>query len=97
MRRQIEIKNELIAAKDAQIAAMNGFIEIQRAQVKEWSTAALERKEAIKFDDAAMRLQEQEILRVRGERDQARAANKWWGLGGILIGVALDRAFTQRR
>ena len=58
--------------------------------------AALERKDAIVFDDKAAKLQEADLLRVRAERDSARAANKWYGFGGLVLGVALG-VFSQRR
>ncbi len=86
----------VVELKDQQIGALNGFIEIQREQVKQWSTAALERKDAIKFDDAAAKLQGEEILRVRGERDKARDGQKWWGVGGIVIGIVVG-VLSQRR
>ena len=92
----VTLKDEQIAAKDQQIAALNTFVEIQRAQVKEWSTAALERKEAIVFDDRAAKLQDAEILRVRAERDSARRAQKTWGIGGAVLGIVIG-VLSQRK
>lgn len=96
LRNESKIKDAVIAAKDQQIAALNSFVEIQRQQVKEWSIAALQRKEAIVFDDKAAKLQDAEILRVRAERDAARGQQKTWGFAGLVLGVTLG-ILSQRR
>ncbi len=90
------LKDEQLAAQREQIGALNGLVSVERMRAESWSKAALERKDAIKFDDAAAKLQGEEILRVRGERDRARAGQKWWGVGGIVIGIAVG-VLSQRR
>lgn len=92
----VRLKDEQIAAQNAEIAAwkqqnavLTSFVEIQRQQVKEWSIAALQRKEAIVFDDKAAKLQDAEILRVRAERDSARKGQRTWGAVGLVMGIAL--------
>ena len=96
LRNQSKIKDEIIAGKDQQIGALNGFIKIQSEQASAWAKAAMERKDALASDDRAFKLQEADLLRVRAERDSARAANKWYGFGGLVLGAALG-VFSQRR
>lgn len=95
LRNETKIKDAVIKAKDEQIAALNSLASIERARAEKWAEAALERKTAITFDDAAAKLQDAEILRVRGERDAARRSQKYYGLGGLILGIALG-AFSQR-
>jgi len=85
---QLKAKDDLLKVKDEQLA-------LERSRGDNWAKAALERKEAIVFDDKAFQIQGADLLRVRAERDSARAANKWWGVGGLVIGAAL--VFAQQR
>lgn len=96
LRNQSKIKDAVIAAKDEQIGALNGLVVIERARAQQWATAALERKEAIVFDDKRIALYDTELLRVRGERDSARAQQKTWGFVGLVLGVTVG-IFSQRK
>jgi hypothetical protein len=92
---QLKAKDNQLKGKDDQIAALNGLLGIERSRGDNWMKAALERKDAIVFDDKAAKLQEADNLRLRTERDSARAHQKWFGLGGLVLGVALG-AFSQK-
>lgn len=96
LRNENKIKDAVIAAKDEQIGALNGLVVIERARAQQWATAALERKEAIVFDDKRIALYDAEVLRLRGERDQARAQQKTWGFVGLVLGVTVG-IFSQKK
>lgn len=87
LRAQSKIKDEVIAAKDAQIAALNGYAQIERARAEKWMESALSRKEGSVIDDKRLALYDVEVLRLRGERDRARSQQKWYGFGGLVLGI----------
>lgn len=95
LRNQSKIKDEIIAAKDSQIGALNGLVSIERLRAQAWATAATERKEAIVFDDKRIALYDAEVLRLRTERDSARKGQRAWGAVGMVLGIALG-VFSQR-
>lgn len=96
LRTVVTFKDDQLKAQGEQIAALNGLVSIERMRAESWSKAALERKDALASDDKVFKLQGEEILRVRAERDSARSSQKWFGIGGLVLGVALG-AFSQRR
>lgn len=91
----VALKDEQLKAKDEQLAALNGLVVIERSRAENWAKAALERKEAIVFDDRAAKLQDAELLRVRAERDSARKGQRTWGAVGLVMGITLG-IFSQR-
>jgi hypothetical protein len=96
LRGVVTLKDQQIAAQGEQIAALNGLVSIERMRAESWSKAALERKDALASDDKVFQLQGAEITRLRTERDDARKANKFWGFGGLVLGVALGYYGTRR-
>jgi hypothetical protein len=95
LKRILTIKDEQIGAQKDQIAALNGLLGIERSRGDNWMKAALERKDAIVFDDAAFKIQGQDLLRVRAERDKARSGQKVWGAVGLVLGIALG-VYSQK-
>lgn len=95
LRTIVALKDDQLKEKDNQIAALNGLLGIERGRADNWAKAALERKEAIVFDDKAAKLQEVDNLRLRAERDSARRGQRAWGLGGLIIGAILG-VLSQR-
>jgi hypothetical protein len=47
------------------------------------------------LDDAAFKIQGQDLLRVRAERDKARSGQKVWGAVGLVLGIALG-VYSQK-
>lgn len=95
LRNQSKIKDEVIAAKDSQIAALNGYAQIERARAEKWMEASLARKEGSVIDDKRIALFEADVLRLRSERDSARKGQRTWGAVGMVLGIALG-VFSQR-
>lgn len=93
---QLRAKDDQLKAKDNQLGALNDLLGIERSRGDNWAKAALERKEAIVFDDKAAKLQDAEVFRVRAERDSARAQQKTWGFVGFVLGVTVG-IFSQRK
>src|SRR5688572_10328907 len=58
---QSEAKDEVIAAKDAQINALKGLLDIQKLISSEWQTAAGARKSALTIDDKLIAKYDTEI------------------------------------
>lgn len=88
----VALKDEEIAAQGQQIAALNALVSIERMRAESWSRAALERKDALVVEDKRIALYEADLTRVRGERDQARRSQKWWGFVGLVLGIGLGVA-----
>lgn len=87
LRVTVSLKDEEIAALKAQAGALTGLVEIQRMRAEAWATAATERKSAIVIDDKRIALFEADVLRLRTERDKARDGQKYFGIGGLLLGL----------
>lgn len=89
LRVTVSLKDEEIAALKAQAGALTGLVEIQRMRAEAWALAATERKSAIVIDDKRIALYEADVARLRSERDGARRSQKYYGLGGLLLGIAM--------
>jgi hypothetical protein len=86
-------KDEIIKAKDEQIAALNALDSIQRMRIQALLDAVKERSAANLLDDKRIALYEQSITdfkeqteRLIRERDGARRNQKLWGLAGLVLG-----------
>lgn len=83
-------------ARDGEITALEDLVAATQRLADEWKTAAEARHDA-NDKDAALEASLQksldearaEIDRVRAERDAARRHHKFWGIGGVLAGVAI--------
>ena len=87
---------EVVKAKDTHIAALEKLIEQQSKIIAEWRAAAEARAVAndadarleASYQESVKRYQE-ELARVREERDDARKSRWLWAVGGALIGAVL--------
>lgn len=84
-----EAQAEQISAQLDQINALRALLQIQKTISGEWQTAAEARKSALAIDDKLLAKYDQEVLRLRGERDSARSRHKWYAAGGFIFGALL--------
>ena len=94
-RAQSEAKDQIIASKDEQLAALRALLEIQKTISKDWQEAATARKDALKIDDKMFVLYEKRVLDLQAERDSARRSRNTWTIGGFVVGAALA-LFAQK-
>jgi hypothetical protein len=80
-------KDELLTAKDSQIAALRALLALEKQTAKDWMEAALNRKEALRVDDKVIALYDQQILRLNERVASAERAKFRWGLIGVVIGA----------
>jgi hypothetical protein len=82
---------EVILEQGKQNDALRALLDVQKIISQEWKTSATIRKDVITLDDKMIAKYDQEVLRLRGERDTARRANKYWALGGVVFGAVVAR------
>lgn len=94
LRNQVAGKDEIIRLKDEEIAARKAIDDINRQRIQALLDAVKERTTANALDDRRVALFEQsltefkaELLRVRNERDSARRRNKFFAVGGFILGA----------
>lgn len=85
----VKLKDDQIAAQKEQIGALAGLAQIQGERAANLLKAAQERTTALQIDDKRIGLYEADVLRLRTERDKARANQKWFGTVGLILGVAM--------
>jgi hypothetical protein len=83
LRVQVDAQKAVIIAKDEQIAS-------------DWKAAALNRKSAITADEALFKRYDDEVARLRLERDSARRNNLLYGALGTVFGIAVG-VFASRK
>lgn len=84
-----DAKTEIINAKDAQINALKGLLDVQKAISANWQEAATARKSALAIDDRIILTFEKRVAELQAERDSARRNNKVWGAVGLVFGAGL--------
>ena len=95
LRVQSEAKDEVIAGKDSQIAALRALLQLERDISKSWMESATARKNALTIDDRLIKQYDDQIGKLTTERDKARAANKWWGCAGMVLGALAGAAAAK--
>jgi hypothetical protein len=78
---------EALMAKDQQIAALRGLLQLEKQISTDWKEAATARKDALKTDDKLILTYDKRIAELQAERDASRRANKLWGFAGVVLGV----------
>jgi hypothetical protein len=86
---QSEAKDEVITAKDQQLAAERRQLQLQTQISADWKEAATARKDALKVDDKLLIQYDKRVAELQAERDSARRSNKVWGAAGLVLGAAL--------
>ena len=96
LRKVNSLQRYQLDALEAKIRALEGLVAIERQRAEAYRAAAAERATANALDDKRVALFEEslkqfqsELSRVRDERDRARGRNKWYAVGGFVIGAAL--------
>jgi hypothetical protein len=82
-------KDEVITAKDAQINALRGLLDLEKRISADWQTAATARKAVITTDDKMIALYDQQIIKLNERVAKAESAKLKWGFGGTVLGAAL--------
>jgi hypothetical protein len=84
---QSEAKDEVIAGKDAQIAALRGLLQVEKLISTDWKESALARKDALKTDDKLILQYDKRVAELQAERDSARRNGRLYAVGGVIVGV----------
>lgn len=84
-----DAKTEIIYAKDMQINALKGLLDVQKVISRDWQEAATARKSALAIDDKLILTYDKRIAELQAERDSARRNNKAWGVAGLVLGAGL--------
>lgn len=110
LRAKVAAQDEIIKHKDEQIGALNALAEVQRMRAESLLKAVQERTTANVLDDTRAelwgqqkKLYEESITdykldraRIIEERDKARGAQKWWGIGGFILGAIAGSRSNSR-
>jgi hypothetical protein len=103
LRNLLKIKDEQLATKDQQLAALNSLVSIEKMRAESWMKAATDRaavntidEERVKLFLANEKLYQASIAdfkldreRIISERDSARKSQKWWGIVGAGLGYLI--------
>jgi uncharacterized membrane protein YgaE (UPF0421/DUF939 family) len=101
LRKVKNLNRDQIAALEAKIAALEDLCRVYKEQRDAYKNADTERATANALDDKRIALYvamvadyKVEISRLRAERDKARGNNKFYLLGGVILG-ALAAVFAR--
>jgi hypothetical protein len=78
---------EALTAKDQQIAALRGLLQIQQQISADWKEAATARKDALKTDDKLILQYDKRVAELQAERDAAKRNGRLFAVGGFVFGV----------
>jgi hypothetical protein len=96
LRVQVDAQKAVIIAKDEQILALQGVLKVQEQIASDWKAAALNRKSAITADEALFKRYDDEVARLRLERDSARRNNLLYGAVGTVFGIAVGVVASRK-
>lgn len=98
-RREVAALRLAVGVRDDKIRILEGIIVQQTEIIDLWKTAATERANANTLDakleasyKASVAKYSVELANVRMDRDRQAGQKKWWGLGGLVVGVVLTVA-----
>jgi hypothetical protein len=84
---QADALTEVVTAKDAQIAALRGLLQIEQQISADWKTSALARKDALKTDDKLILQFEKREAQLQSDLAAAKRNGRLYGVGGFVAGV----------
>jgi hypothetical protein len=102
LRAQVAGKDQIIEAKDNQIAALNALESIQKMRIQALLDAVKERQTVTMLDDKRIALYEASITdfkentsRLIRERDSARRGQKVWAAVSFILGGVLGHQLAK--
>lgn len=88
-RTQAEGLQEQVDAKDRQLAALRGLLQIQEQISKDWMEAALGRKQALQVDDKLIANYDQQIIKLTERAERAERSRWTYSIISFVIGVGV--------
>jgi hypothetical protein len=80
---------EIILAKDQQIAALRGLLQVQQQISQDWKSAATARADALKVDDRLLIQYDKRIAQLQSDLAAAKRNGRWVSAGAFVLGAAL--------